>query len=55
MSVKFNPFDPKRVAISCCDNFGIVGKGKLLVMDMEVMGGPMKVITIFEEHDAIFD
>lgn len=34
MSVKFSPFDEKKVAVSCCDNFGIVGKGKLLILDI---------------------
>jgi hypothetical protein len=41
MSVKFSPFDEKRMAISCCDNFGLVGKGKLLILD--ITPGQMKV------------
>lgn len=41
MSVKFSPFDEKRIAISCCDNFGLVGKGKLIILD--IMPGMMKV------------
>jgi peroxin-7 len=61
MSAKFSPFDDKRIAISCCDNFGLVGKGKLLILD--ITPGLMKVsnsknlkpVRIIEDHDAIFD
>jgi peroxin-7 len=42
------------VAVACCDNFGIVGKGKLLILNI-VPHQPMEVVRVFEEHDAIFD
>ena len=48
MSVKFSPFDETRVAISCCDNFGIVGKGKLLILDI-VPGQSMTVLIVHEK------
>ena len=46
MSVKFSPFDPNRVAVACCDNFGIVGKGKLMILNI-VPDQPMEVFFIF--------
>lgn len=33
-SAKFSPFDEKRIAITSSDNFGIVGKGKLIILDI---------------------
>jgi hypothetical protein len=31
LSVKFSPFNGNTLAYSCAQNFGIVGKGKLLI------------------------
>lgn len=44
MSVKFSPFDPNRVAVACCDNFGIVGKGKLMILNI-IPDQPMEVLV----------
>lgn len=31
-SVKFSPFDPDRLAVASCQNFGIIGNGKVTVL-----------------------
>jgi len=38
MSVKFSLMDPMRLAVSVASNFGIVGKGKQIVLRMQPNG-----------------
>lgn len=34
MSAKFSPFDADKIAITCADNFGIQGRGQLLIGEL---------------------
>ncbi len=34
MSVKFSPFNPNLLAFTTADNFGVVGKGKLFILEL---------------------
>ncbi|KAL4440779.1 hypothetical protein ABPG74_013760 [Tetrahymena malaccensis] len=54
MSVKFSLFDPTRIAVSSSANFGIVGKGKQLVLNM-LPNGQMNVLNSFELPDSVLD
>mmetsp|Transcript_23520 Transcript_23520/g.27250 ORF Transcript_23520/g.27250 Transcript_23520/m.27250 type:complete len:326 (+) Transcript_23520:39-1016(+) len=54
MSVRFNPFDKALLAMSCSENFGIVGKGCLLTLKLE-NNGKMTILARYDEPDAIFD
>ena len=34
-AVKFNPFNPSRIAVCMAQNFAIVGNGRLLILDYD--------------------
>lgn len=48
MSVKFSPHEISKLALSTSDNFGIVGKGKLFILDL-LPEGKTVVSNVFEE------
>lgn len=54
MSIKFNPFEAFRLAMTCSANFGIVGKGRIYIMNMTPTG-LMEPMAVFDETDAVFD
>ena len=54
MSVHFSPFEAFQLAYTASANFGIVGKGKLMVMSL-LPNGQMEQISSFDEPDAVFD
>lgn len=54
MSIKFNPFDAFRLALTCSANFGIVGKGRIYILQM-TPAGIMTPQNVFDEADAVFD
>ena len=39
-SVKWSPFDPDRLAVGCCQNFGIIGNGKVTILAAGPGGPP---------------
>eukprot|EP00825_Cyclidium_porcatum_P009398 TRINITY_DN1478_c0_g1_i1.p1 TRINITY_DN1478_c0_g1~~TRINITY_DN1478_c0_g1_i1.p1 ORF type:complete len:353 (+),score=52.39 TRINITY_DN1478_c0_g1_i1:1437-2495(+) len=54
IQVKYNPFLANRLAFTCAQNFGIVGKGKLIILDL-LPDHQMKPVKILEHKDAVFD
>eukprot|EP01017_Pseudomicrothorax_dubius_P010601 TRINITY_DN137_c0_g3_i4.p1 TRINITY_DN137_c0_g3~~TRINITY_DN137_c0_g3_i4.p1 ORF type:complete len:323 (-),score=53.38 TRINITY_DN137_c0_g3_i4:120-1088(-) len=54
MNVKFSPFEAFRLAFPCAENFGIVGKGKLLILDV-LPEGRVACAASFDEPNAVFD
>ncbi|CAD8072224.1 unnamed protein product [Paramecium sonneborni] len=54
MSAKFSPFDIDKIAITCADNFGIQGKGRLIIGQIQP-NQPIKILFQSEENDAVFD
>ncbi|KAI3958435.1 hypothetical protein MKW98_011123 [Papaver atlanticum] len=55
-SVKFSPFYEHRLAVATSQNFGILGNGRIHVLDINpVPGGPMTEISSFETADGVYD
>ena len=52
-----SPLQPELLVVATSDNFGIVGKGKVVVLQMPPgpAGGPMRVVKSLNDSDAIFD
>ena len=56
-AVQFSPFMPQRLAIGSAQNFGIVGNGRLYVVDMppQSPGGPLAEVVHFDTLDGVYD
>lgn len=54
IQVKYSPFLDYRLAFTCAQNFGIAGKGKLIILDL-LPEHQMKPVKVLEHKDAVFD
>ncbi|KAH8916430.1 WD40 repeat-like protein, partial [Atractiella rhizophila] len=54
-SVSYNPFFPGKLACASSSNFGLVGNGRLHVIDVDLQSGRGGVGKTFDTQDGIFD
>ncbi|XP_052181020.1 peroxisome biogenesis protein 7 isoform X3 [Diospyros lotus] len=55
-AVKFSPFYEHRLAVATAQNFGILGNGRLHVLDLSpVPGRPISELASFDTADGVYD
>uniref|UniRef100_A0A803P3Z2 Peroxin-7 n=1 Tax=Cannabis sativa TaxID=3483 RepID=A0A803P3Z2_CANSA len=55
-SVKFSPFYENRLAVATAQNFGILGNGRLHVLDLSPSpGGPITELAGYDTADGVYD
>ncbi|KAI8001472.1 Peroxisome biogenesis protein 7 [Camellia lanceoleosa] len=53
-AVKFSPFFEQRLAVATSQNFGILGNGRLHVLDLSP-AGPISQFAAFDTPDGVYD
>ncbi|GAB2301211.1 peroxisomal targeting signal 2 receptor [Dionaea muscipula] len=54
-SVKFSPFYENRLAVATAQNFGILGNGRLHVLDLSPSPSPVTEFAAFDTADGVYD
>ncbi|KNE65072.1 hypothetical protein AMAG_10736 [Allomyces macrogynus ATCC 38327] len=54
-AVEFSPFFENRLAVASAANFGIVGNGRLWILDMPPQPGALAPQTHFDTQDGLYD
>lgn len=53
LQVEWSPFEPNRIACAAAQHFGIVGNGRLYIVDC--LPNDMRIIGQFDTKDGLYD